>query len=276
MQSPLIPRNEQARIEALQQYRILDTLPEPLFDDITLLASQICETPIALITLIDEHRQWFKSKRGIDATETPREISFCGHAILGSEIFEVANASEDARFFDNPFVTDDPKIRFYAGMPLITPLGFSLGTLCVVDSVPKTLSEQQRNALKALARQVVLLMESRLTAQQAFKSAELLERTGEMAKVGGWQLDVPSMKIEWTKEVFHIHELTPPHLPTVAEAIDTSGSRARHCGGRRVGFGAAVYHGYRSSDLGARQRHDGCRGWQNRALIRYLSRHHRA
>lgn len=219
MQSPAIPHNEQARLEALRQYSILDTLPEPLFDDITLLASQICEVPMALITLIDQDRQWFKSKRGIDATETPREVSFCGHAILGDEIFEVVNALDDSRFFDNPFVTNDPNIRFYAGMPLITHLGFSLGTLCVVDSVPKTLSENQRNALKALARQVVALMESRISAKNVSITAEFLERTGEMAKVGGWQLDIPTMKLEWTKEVFSIHEVDLPDTPNVSEAI---------------------------------------------------------
>lgn len=227
MQSPPIPHNEQARLQALRQYRILDTLPEPLFDDITLLASQICEVPMALITLVDEHRQWFKSKHGIDAAETPREVSFCGHAILGNEIFEVANATNDPRFFDNPFVTDDPNIRFYAGMPLITHLGFSLGTLCVVDSVPKTLSENQRNALRALARQVVLLIENRLIAQEALQASELLERTGEMAKIGGWQIDLNSQHVEWTKEVFQIHELSPPHMPTVAQAIDFYAPEAR-------------------------------------------------
>lgn len=220
MQSPSIPHNEQARLEALRQYRILDTLPEPLFDDITLLASQICETPIASITLVDEHRQWFKSIRGIDATETSREVSFCGHAILGNEIFEISNAIEDTRFFDNPLVTGDPNIRFYAGMPLVTRLGFSLGTLCVIDSIPKTLTPSQRNALQALGRQVVSLIESRLIAQQAVQASELLERTGEIAKIGGWQMDPNTLNVAWTKEVFHIHELTPPHLPTVQQAID--------------------------------------------------------
>ncbi|EUJ09370.1 PAS domain S-box/diguanylate cyclase (GGDEF) domain-containing protein [Methylophilaceae bacterium 11] len=227
MQSAPIPHNEQARIEALRQYRILDTLPEPLFDDITLLASQICETPIASITLVDAHRQWFKSIRGIDATETSRDISFCGHAILGHEIFEVPNATEDIRFFDNPLVTGDPNIRFYAGTPLITGLGFSLGTLCVIDSVPKALTESQRNALKALGRQVVSLIESRLIAQEALQASELLERTGEIAKIGGWQMDVNGTHVEWTKEVFHIHELTPPHLPTLEEAIHFYAPEAR-------------------------------------------------
>lgn len=227
MKSAPIPFNEKERIEALHQYHILDTLPEPLFDDITQLASQICETPIASITLIDENRQWFKSRRGMDATETPRDISFCGHAMFGDEIFEVSNATEDTRFFDNPFVTGSPNIRFYAGMPLVTQLGFSLGTLCVIDSTPKTLTESQRSALKALGRQVVSLIESRLTARIALEATELLERTGEMAKVGGWQLDLPSMHVEWTKEVFHIHELTPPYLPTVAEAIDFYAPEAR-------------------------------------------------
>lgn len=227
MQSPLIPHNEQARLQALRQYRMLDTLPEPLFDDITLLASQICEVPIALITLVDEHRQWFKSKRGIETTETSREVSFCGHAILGNEIFEVVNAIDDPRFFDNPLVTHDPNIRFYAGMPLTTHLGFGLGTLCVVDSVPKKLSENQRNALEALARQVVALMESRIATQNVSIAAEFLERTGGMAKVGGWQLDIPTMKLEWTKEVFSIHEVDLLNPPSLSEAIHFYAPEAR-------------------------------------------------
>lgn len=227
MQSPSIPHNEQARLQALRQYRILDTLPEPLFDDITLLASQICETPIASITLVDAHRQWFKSIRGISATETSREVSFCAHAILGSEVFEVPNATEDIRFFDNPLVTDDPNIRFYAGTPLITGLGFSLGALCVIDSIPKKLTDNQRSALQALGRQVVSLIESRLVAEEALQASELLERTGEIAKIGGWRMNVAGTQVEWTKEVFNIHGLTPPHLPTVAEAIGFYAPEAR-------------------------------------------------
>lgn len=203
MQSPSIPHNEQARLRALRQYRILDTLPEPLFDDITLLASQICETPIASITLVDAHRQWFKSIRGINATETSRDVSFCAHAILGNEVFEVPNATEDIRFFDNPLVTNDPNIRFYAGTPLITGLGFSLGTLCVIDSIPKKLTDNQRSALQALGRQVVSLIESRLLAEDALQASELLERTGEIAKIGGWRMNVAGTQVEWTKEVFN-------------------------------------------------------------------------
>ncbi len=158
--------NEAERLEALRRYAILDTAAEAEFDDFTHLASQICDTPIALISLVDAGRQWFKSKVGIDAPETPRDISFCGHAIHGADIFEIPNALEDERFRDNPLVTAAPNIRFYAGMPLVTPDGHGIGTLCVIDSEPHVLTETQRDALAALGRQVVRQLELRLAMRQ--------------------------------------------------------------------------------------------------------------
>lgn len=146
---------EVERLAALRSYRILDTDPEQRFDDLSLLASHICETPIALLTLVDEDRQWFKARKGIEATETPREVAFCSHAIRQSDLFIVPDALEDDRFRNNPLVVSDPSIRFYAGAPLIDTEGHALGTLCVIDTQPKTLSSEQMEALEALRNQAV-------------------------------------------------------------------------------------------------------------------------
>lgn len=162
MKSPTIPANEILRLAALKNSKLLDTSAEEVFDDFTKLASQICNTPIALITLVDETRQWFKSNIGLDTSETPRNISICGHAILGNEIFEVPDTLEDERFRDNPLVTNEPNIRFYAGMPLITDEGYAFGTLCVIDKTPRLLTLKQHAALQMLGRQVVTLIEYRL------------------------------------------------------------------------------------------------------------------
>ena len=155
------PTNELERIKALKKYAIMDSLPEKEYDAITKLASFICGTPISLVSLLDEERQWFKSTVGIDATETPREISFCQHAIMGDDVYEITNALEDAKFVDNPLVTGNPNIRFYAGAPIKDENGYNLGTLCVIDTVPRTLSEQQKESLQLLSNQVVSLLKLR-------------------------------------------------------------------------------------------------------------------
>jgi GAF domain-containing protein len=156
--------DEPARLAVLRDYEILDTLPEPQFDDITFLASYICGAPVALVSLVDEGRQWFKSKLGTDIEETPRDVAFCAHAILEpDEIFVVPDAHQDPRFASNPLVRDEPHIRFYAGAPLVSPEGMPLGTLCVVDEVPGYLSPAQTRALAALAREVVVHLELRRT-----------------------------------------------------------------------------------------------------------------
>lgn len=152
---------ETLRLSALRQYRILDTEPERHFDDLALLASQVCGTPMALITLVDENRQWFKSRVGVSVGETSRAVSFCAHAIQQHDLLIVSDTLQDVRFRDNPQVMGDPHIRFYAGAPLVTPDGYALGTLCVMDSRARTLTTDQRAALDALRRQVESQLELR-------------------------------------------------------------------------------------------------------------------
>ncbi len=170
---PPTPSNESSRLAALLRFELLDTPAEAMFDNITALAAQICETPIALISLVDAERQWFKSRQGLDARETPRELAFCAHAINGETLFEVENALLDPRFRDNPLVTGAPDIRFYAGMPLADSEGHNLGTLCVIDRQPRQLSVQQKGALKLLAQQAINLFELRLQTWQQQEQAAL-------------------------------------------------------------------------------------------------------
>jgi K+-sensing histidine kinase KdpD len=175
--------DEGERIQALLDYRLLDTAPEEALDNITRLTARLFHTPIALISLIDTERQWFKSRVGLDATETPREYAFCDHAIRQMGPFIVGDALRDRRFADNPLVTADPKIRFYCGIPLRTPEGHGLGTLCVIDREPRVLSELELATLKLLARQVELELETRRRLshlQEALTESEQQSRSREL------------------------------------------------------------------------------------------------
>jgi PAS domain S-box-containing protein len=156
-----LPDNEQIRIAALQRYEIIDSGSEQEYDDLTQIAAQICQTPTALITLIDQKRQWFKSRVGFESAETPREHAFCAYAIHDTATMVVPDAILDERFADNPLVLRDPRIRFYAGAPLHTSDGVNLGTLCVIDKKPRVFPPEHQRALEALARQVVRLIELR-------------------------------------------------------------------------------------------------------------------
>ena len=162
------PANEAERLVALDTYQVLDSLPEQAYDDIALLAARICQTPIALVSLIDEERQWFKSSYGLPGlNETPRDVAFCAHAIVDQDrMMVIEDAQQDARFSDNPMVTGAPHVRFYAGAPLVDEAGYALGTLCVIDTKPNTLNDEQLTSLSALARQVVTHLDLRRAAKQ--------------------------------------------------------------------------------------------------------------
>ena len=175
--APPLPLNEAQRLKALHDIEILDSDPESTFDELTALAAQICDVPIALVSLVDDTRQWFKSHHGLDARETPRDIAFCAHAIAApDEILHIQDAQKDARFSANPLVVDEPKIRFYAGAPLVTRDGYALGTLCVIDRTARQLTDAQMAALETLARQVTTQLEMRRMLINLRKSNEDLSQ----------------------------------------------------------------------------------------------------
>ncbi|MEM5566238.1 GAF domain-containing sensor histidine kinase [Psychroserpens sp. AS72] len=178
MQSPKLPTNELQRLEAVKSYSILDTLPESDYDNITKLIASICDVPISLITVLDENRNFFKSHFGIPFSESPRDISFCGHAILQDDILIIPDARLDERFIDNPLIKDFNAI-FYAGMPLVNPDGYQLGSLCVFDHKPRVLTTNQIDALKILSQQVVNLFELRTKNEILEKAKQELEKRND-------------------------------------------------------------------------------------------------
>jgi PAS domain S-box-containing protein len=214
---------EQERLAALHSYEVLDSLPESAFDTLTEQAAELCETPIAILTLIDKSRQWFKSVHGLDVHETPRHIAFCNHTIRGSDLFIVEDSLQDPVFRDNPLVTDKPHVRFYAGMPLINADGAALGALAVIDHLPRRLNEAQCQALRLLAARAVDQLELRLQhlhleralAEQKRLHAELgrqakhLSDAQRIAHLGSWEARLSDGQLTWTDEVFRITGVSP-------------------------------------------------------------------
>lgn len=222
------------RLEALRAFDVLDTEAEGSFDNITALVSKLFGAPISLVSLVDEHRQWFKSRCGLDATETPRDIAFCNIAIQSDEVFSVPDTATDPRFVDNPLVTGSPHIRAYHGAPLITKHGFRVGTLCAIYTEPHELSTEEQGQLSMLAKTVVDLLELRTQAKlslaaaaaqhrlsdQIMAQSALLTEMSEMAAIGGWELDMKSNQVKWTDGTRKIHEVAPDFTPNLEDAIN--------------------------------------------------------
>jgi len=207
MKAP-IPDNEAERLQALREYHILDTGAEQAYDDITALAAYLCEVPIAMISLVDESRQWFKSKLGLNERETPRDVAFCAHAILQSEPLIVRDALKDARFADSELVTRSPHIRFYAGFPLASPEGYALGTLCAIDRRPRKLSAEQKTAMQALARQVMALLELRRVSNRMAAALEKLQTLHGLLPICAWCKRIRDDHGYWSQVEAYLHEHT--------------------------------------------------------------------
>jgi diguanylate cyclase (GGDEF)-like protein/PAS domain S-box-containing protein len=248
--------DEQERLDVLRSYEILDTPPEADFDRLAALAMRICEVPIATVTLVDEGRQWFKSVIGLHMRETDRAIAFCAHAIRSSNLFVVQDASTDPLFADNPLVVGESGVRFYAGMPLISPSGFILGAFAIMDRVPRRLTDAQIDVLETLSEQVMMQLElrrqrralekiSRKYAQSnnelLQKSRALLQIASEIAHIGGWEVDLSSDRVMWSDEVCKIHGMPLGTSPTVEEAINFYAPEWRDM--IRKAFDTCVRHG---------------------------------
>jgi|GEM_PF-525578 len=219
------PANEAKRLEALRYFGILDTPAEEAFDDITKLASEICNTPIALISLVDTNRQWFKSKVGLNVSETARDIAFCAHAIHQKEILVIPDTTHDSRFAQNPLVVDNPNIRFYAGAPLISSDNFALGTLCVIDRFPRDLSKFQLEALERLARTSIRLIEmfrdKHDLAERISMEAKIRSRVSiatKAANIGVWEWNLKDNSLLWDEEMYRLYGISQNSFHGVYEA----------------------------------------------------------
>lgn len=225
--------SESRRLATLAAYDIMDTAAEQVFDDLTRLATAICGTPISLVSLVDDHRQWFKSRTGLDAEQTPRDQAFCAHVIQDDAPFIIEDAMADARFVDNPLVTGDPNIRFYAGVPLIVENGSALGALCVIDRKPRTLTDEQLNALQVLRDAVVSNLELRKAMHEVQSMRQLLpmcawcgnvkDEPSESGEVKWMSLD------EFVEEKATVtHGICPSCTRSMVESgVAGAGSRAR-------------------------------------------------
>lgn len=201
MQAPKNPPNESSRIQELLDCALLDTAAEKIYDDLTLLAAQICKTPIALVSIVDRERQWFKSKVGLAANETPRDVSFCGHVVQDGKLLHVPDATKDARFADNPLVVGKPNVIFYVGAPLTTSEGHTLGTLCVIDHQPRQLDEAQISALETLARQATMLIEHRRLSQEVARTTYQLNAFFQIS-VDAMSVGTPDAKVQRANPAF--------------------------------------------------------------------------
>jgi len=250
------PNEEFARQRALDTYRIVDTLPEAAYEDIVQLASTLCGAPIALISLIDRDRQWFKARTGLDVEETKREIAFCDHAIRQpDQLMEVPDATRDPRFADNPLVTGAPDIRFYAGMPLVTPGGAPIGTVCVIDREPRELDETQRSALASLARLTMNLMESRHRERE-------LERAIMLASVADAEAATEPPKGDgFSIALFEVQDLAGTSKRMGDRALGRALVQLEHAleGALRPGSGDSLSHAAGSGELIAVLHGDDCR-----------------
>src|ERR1035437_2971497 len=201
-----LPSNEAERLAALQGDHILDTETEQSYDDITALAAHICKVPIAMISLVDEVRQWFKSRLGVEQQQTPREVAFCAHAILQNGPFIVRDATKDRRLADSALVTGEPHIRFYAGFPLINPEGLALGTLCVIDRQPRQLSAEQLKTMQALSRQVMALLELRRVSARLADALDQVKALQGLLPICAWCKRIRDDEGYWDQIEAYFHK----------------------------------------------------------------------